>query len=181
MNSHQSTLSFQKLTCLYIQSPETTHHIIAYGLKITLRNSRAGFKYGRAKGGGTATLSISNNWALSSAPKPQEHVCLYLHRHRLHRTPQSLRVLQSELFFMTSVNESMRLDGQEPQPWGEQANKQNPRMGWMLRETLHHRGTSERRNHSKNAQERGMSKLHVTSGTKTCSRLQSILLFPCDK
>lgn len=26
-----------------------------------------------------------------------------------------------------------------------------------------------------------MSKLHVTSGTKTCNRLKSILLFPCDK
>ena len=43
MNSHQSTLSFQKLTCFYIQSPETTHHIIAYGLKNTLKNNKAGF------------------------------------------------------------------------------------------------------------------------------------------
>lgn len=50
MNSHQSTLSFQKLTCFYIQSPETTHHIIAYGLKITLKNNKAAFQYGRAKG-----------------------------------------------------------------------------------------------------------------------------------
>lgn len=49
-DSHQSTLSFQKLTCFYIQSPETTHHIIAYGLKITLKNNKAVFKYGRANG-----------------------------------------------------------------------------------------------------------------------------------
>lgn len=50
MNSHQRTLSFQKLACFYIQSPETTPHIVAYGLKITLKNNKAAFKYGRAKG-----------------------------------------------------------------------------------------------------------------------------------
>lgn len=180
MNSRQSTLSFQKLTCFYIQSPETTHHIIAYGLKITLKNNKAGFKYGRAKGGGTARLSISNNWALSYAPKPQEHVCLYLHRHILRRTPQNLRVLQSKLFLHDKCQLKHEAGWPRALALGG-ANKQNQRMGWTSRQTLNHRGTSGQRNHSKNAQERGMSKLHVTSGTKTCSRLKSILLFPCDK
>jgi len=61
------------------------------------------------------------------------------------------------------------------------ANKPNQRMWRKSRQTLNHRGTSGRRSNNNNAQETGMSKLHVTSGTKTCNRLKSILLFPCDK
>lgn len=79
----------------------------------------------------------------------------------------------------------MTLDGRGLWPWeGGMGSKQTkPEDVMKSRQTLNHCGTSGRQNnnYNNNAQETGMSKLHITSGTKTCNRLKSILLFPCDK
>lgn len=134
-------------------------------------------------------VKIVHKQQLSCAPRPQEHVFLYLHRHIVRRTPQNLWVFQSKLsFFPRQLKheagwpKALALRGRN----GEQTNKTRGCDGSRDR-PLNHRGTSGRRNNNynnnnyNNAQETGMSKLHVTSGTKTCNRLKSILLFPCDK